>query len=315
MFKNKLWIWLIIIVLVIGVRNLVPMILSIDNTTYKVFIDIDDLKVRNSLSNINKGSHLTLTSYEDGADIIISQHSSKKIDGYVKYDKKIYSPIVVYAYGATSEKSGFTLSAGTYENCASYNFMTLLDAFENEKTYKDLGITYVGDENSKVMFVISSENSMEYEYIKELFYTTLNNGTIASVDDRAKLKQRVDSLLDKCIKVENVTKRMSDDLTENKNNPTNFLYITTETACILNTSLFTTSSSGSQVNYDRFSPVYVTPQIACYFDLYVKEEHNEIAMKRISKAKFISNTGYRIEEDLDSLSTRRHLCRIIKPIN
>ena len=302
MFKGRIWLWVIVIAICFVAHLLityVPTWFSSDDLTIQINVSTDS-DLGNVLAN-EKVNGFKLFLQSKNADIIISDDDYENIEGYTKYDDCLWSPLVLYACGLSTNNEGFIKTTNN-SACYKVDLYNILLAMEKNADWESLGV----DEdivNGKVTIYIPREESHYYDKVVELFYLTLNNGRTPTETERAALKNRVEVLLNKCNKVADI----SQSIYEESQNPseTHKVFIGPEY-------LFRRGSDSSMsTGYDKsFRPVYFLNTVYLTADLYVKDvEENALnfAEKFVDKIRnkrhFMQLTGWRIEDSTFDLSS------------
>ena len=197
-----------------------------------------------------------------------------KKDGYVEYEKNIFSPIIMYVgESALNAKTGFSVSDTNYSSTAikvQKNLSTILLAMEQDKTWEDIGIDKSCLEG-KIVLSIPDKYSSYRKLIKDLFILNLAEDKVTD-SNYEELEQRANNLLDKCIQVE----EPKSYLVTNKEKDSVGKVILIAPEYLLNFDndyIFSTSySDGKQ---EKFVPAYPTRTTAITYSLYVKKDIEE----------------------------------------
>lgn len=215
MFKGKLQVWCLVILGSLALNGLfyiVPLMFhDLFPKTEEVSIQISETvdPILSEFINHCKFKNSQVTVSFENSDIVITNEDEK--EGYTKYSNFLYSPLVLYARSSFTENdSGFISLDSSSKSPYMVDLYDILLGMENHKTWKDLGFSpkvIKGD----VCLWIPNERSPYYPYIEELFYMTLNNGKILTDENRAVLKPRVDSLLNQCEKVSDISQEIMNE--------------------------------------------------------------------------------------------------------
>lgn len=209
MYKAKYQIWL----LVLGISFVFAMISSINFTTeyYTISSDLEtDFKNRfDGFTKSNLGFKVVESS---DSDFIISKSSEGKIDGYTKYPNQFYSEFIIYMQTGKYCGSGcnfytdLTSNINTFENVI--DLKNLLITFENDGTYKDLGLIELNNEhdkekylnlNNKIILYLPNKGMHYYNEAKTLVAYALNDYVYEGIDN-PELQDRVDAIFEKAKK-------------------------------------------------------------------------------------------------------------------
>lgn len=298
MYKSRFLIWLgLAITLILG-KIAYNQIQNYDasHPTYTIYADSRDLAINSKVTDLNDGkAKFQLVKNNANPDIILMEHSNEVIEGYKKYENYLYTPMAMYALHPTDNGSGFNVDGYV----AYKDFKIILEAFENELTYEDIGISK--NLNGTVQLAIPNKSSHFYEAVKELFYVTLNDGKKPTDIERETLSTRVDKLLAKCVEVEDVKQKLINLYnTGEKKNPKDTIYIGPE-------SIVATGSDGikQSTNSDssKWQIVYFNYTTIAGYDVFVKEsETTEKTLSYFNNSGISGGTGYRLYGHEDKIS-------------
>jgi len=300
MIKNRVIIWSLTLVTCLCISGLFTMFRSCSQTTGELYVKVDinsDKEILEILSNKKiKGKRIILR-LED-PDVIISDKTNEEISGYTKYENKLSSPLVMYVNtNINSYSDGFTeISDYKYK----VDLKKILNSMLNDTcTWSELGFNekvITGD----VCLYIPDEQNAYYTEVIDLFYLTLNNGKMPNEEEKILLKESVDKILSKCIKVGNIEQSIKDEYNYNKNKfngdsnrkifiGPEFLY--NRKTC--NCSYFSNNNSSSS-----YKPVYFNNTINMYNNIYIKnnEENDFDFINVITKNDyFYKYSGWRVD--------------------
>lgn len=209
MYKAKLEIWGILIV--IGL--VISLIGKIDfsSTVYTVSSNLED-DFLDRFDEFSKSGIELQTSMSPNSDIIVHKASNNTIDGYTKYPAQFYTDLIVYI-----QTNGYCgNSCAFYENTDAsissfsniMNLKSLLVAFENDKTYKELGLIEIEndhiDENyikleNKIKLYLPSKGVYYYDEVKNLIAYVLNDYTVENIENE-EIQTRVENIFNKAAK-------------------------------------------------------------------------------------------------------------------
>lgn len=272
MYKSRLWIWVVVILFAGGIKLFPKVISSLpESHTYNVYLDVSDNETRSKATDT---SYVTKSNFNvsysiNGSDLIIKDHEeASSIDGYKKYEKCLSSPIVMYAQDTNSSYSGFRTTNSNETAPVDKDFLVILDAVENGKTYGEIGLGNL-KEDEPVKLMIPNRSLPSYHAVEDLFYAALNNGVMPDEQRRAELAERVESLMGKCIQSDSVKTKINEAFEmKDRKNPKDTLFIDTESICLYSSTAFDPSS---QYTDKVYYPVYTIPSTAVYYDVFIRE--------------------------------------------
>ena len=142
---------------------------------------------------------------QNNSDIIITKNEYSE-SGYKKLENYLYVPYVMIANPYLSEISQTYIN----KNNVGYtkDMRSLLLDIESEKNWKEAGLDneYLIEKTSNpIKLIIPSELSDDYAMIREYFIYALNGYSKPNENEYKKLEKRVDDILNKCDKIENVS--------------------------------------------------------------------------------------------------------------
>lgn len=290
MYRSRLSIWIscvcIIICLGLGVKFVKW--LSADPAEYNMYCTSSDNIIKSNISDISGDYEFNLYDTRENTDFIIQPTSNETINGYTKYANYIYSPLVLWARAdATDPKYGFNVlnKGNSYSSTVYKDLAIILDAIENDKTFKDIGIDKKVAEG-KVKLYIPNKMSVYYPLVEDLFYITLNNGKVPNDIERENLKEKVDALLEKCPKVEDVAQKMM--ALYDKDDKEYTLFLGPECIVSRDTYAFNTT------NENAWMCVYLNYTNTFNYDLFVKDGHKDNLLEVLIESGFSKKTGFRI---------------------
>lgn len=217
-FKSKLKVWLFIIVIA-SIISSIPGIINNYKakkaaediyTTCVIDIDVDDTVLKNRVSGSMidvAGENVKIMISSDNPDIIISENEKNK-SGYVELKNYLYIPFVMVANpnlkGADQEC--FNKVSGNYTKYEK-DIRYILKAIEEDKKWSDIGIensSVIDNGNNKVTLIIPNDYNSAYQKIREYFILALNDYKKPDANEINELAKRVDLILEKCEKSENI---------------------------------------------------------------------------------------------------------------
>lgn len=291
MFKGRLGIWILVLILAIGgpwLHESIPVWLHTDNAV--VASELNNIDILAEMSQ-QKYGHFKVQTTTETPDIIFSA-SNEQREGYELIDNAVQSPLVLYVLRSIDEyEQGFLQSADS-PYFYRINLHTVLTAMENNQTWGDIGI-YPKVLEGNITLHIPDEHDWSYSKVEELFYLTLNGGTAPTEERYVELKPRVDALLQKCVKCPTIAQAIADEATS----PTD-----TKKAFLAPEYLYTTSCGMGSNKAIHFVPVYFTKTVYLSANAYLKTGYTDIdtshelwnAIK--SKKDFMADTGWRIKD-------------------
>lgn len=302
MFKGKLRIWIIVFICCFclqGVFTILPGFIDSLSYSEEVIVQSNlrtDNNFASSLADKNYGDSYIRFRDSGDFDIIFEDSNSTVKLGYTQYKNYFYTPMVLYVRAAVRNHiEGFTKISSDQYTPLSIDLVNLLEAMEAGRTWKDLGVnTSVVKE--QVILTIPYSRSPYYAYVEELFYYALNDYAVPSEAKREILKTRVDALLDKCEKVEDIAQAIRDEYKSSSRN--HKVFIGPEYLYV---------RSGDEMNSrysDAYTIVYFPSTIFAYVDLFVKDYKDQEGVVPVGQnlksefennSKFFSTLGYRVE--------------------
>lgn len=299
MFKGKLWLWVIIIIVCFTAQWLIesiPVWTHTDDVSVGINVETDnDLDSVLSNTTLNK-FNISIT--DDGPDIVISDEQNE-IDGYTKYENYLYSPMVAYASAVRDYNDGFIAVPNT-DNCYKIDLYSVLIAVENGATWKSIGINEKVAKGTATLY-IPNEQSPYYDEVVDLFYLTLNQGKVPTAEEREELTGKVNNILSKCQKVADINQMVYEEY----KNPTDehkiligpeFLYLRGK-----DESMGPGKDSRGYTNTKQYRPIYFLDTVTVSADIYIKNDTDktEILTNFVnaikSKSDFMDTTGWRIK--------------------
>jgi hypothetical protein len=228
--------------------------------------------------------------------IVMIGNKDSSIGQYKTYDDYLYSPLVMYASHVNSYNDGF-IQVPNSNKVFKVDFYNILTAMEQDKEWGELGF-HKHVINGKITLHIPSEHSLYYDHVVDLFYLTLNNGTLPNETTKGQLKDRVDNLLNKCVKVSDICQSIYDEY--KKESKTHKVFIAPE--FLFARGVDTSIGAGDEFG-KAFRPIYFSHTIYLTADLHIRCDEdnnvNPIGLKFINniqtKAKFMNTTGWRSE--------------------
>lgn len=299
MYKGRVGIWVTVILccaLITGLFKWVPTWFESNDLTVKV-----EMKHDNGMSEVlsrNKINGYRLNLKDSDSDIIISDKMDN-VSGYTKIEDKLFSPLVMYIRADIDDHPEGLIKMGTNSYAFKIDLYTILEAMEKGKEWEDLGFSNKIIKGPVTIY-IPNEQASYYSQVVELFYLTLNKGETPDAETRETLKPRVDKLLEKCIKVVDINQAVYDEYKKSSTNHKVFIgpeYLFRRGA----------EYSMSRNYEDSFQPVYFMKTVMLYADIFVKETEengnlNKFVQKITEKDKFMSCTGWRVEDSTFDIS-------------
>lgn len=300
--KLKVWVWLILICLFItNLPNIYSVVkdkiteyneMNEIRQTLSINIDTNDVTMKNRLS----GEALRVDDFytsivisSDNPDVIITKQNIEK-DGYEKLEKFLYVPYVMISNPYLPSRNNCFSSLGDYTY--SKNMIYILEAIEKDMTWKDIGLD---DENTvkkdeRVSLTIPDERTEAYKNIRTYFMYVLNGYKEPTEENSAELMTRVNNILSKCEKVENI--------------PTMF-----KQKSWFKVILFCPESVIANAGESFNKCIEIVPEktIRDEYNVYVKPEKLEIAKGVFKNPTFLYKTGFRNKEYNDLENAERYI--------
>lgn len=317
--KFKIWIWIFVISLLVGVVNNT----LVNKKIYTLYSPLDSDFV-NRFDLFSKSNVKITVINNENADIIVNKNSDIKLDGYTKYENQFYSELIVFLQ--TNKICGkdceFYISAKN--NINLFNNITdlklLFEAFEKDKTYTDIGLIPIENHNSedikdsyvnldnKIKLYLPSKGSYYYDDVKKLIAYALNGYNYENIEDE-ELQLRVENIIKKSDFYNSDV-----DLCKKLNNfvPTNERGIYIAPSYIKDAPL-KTNSNDKLYNFS----FYPSKTINISYDLFIKDNdtNNNIddIMNILKTRKFFDETGLKnsiMDFDKKILNTNSILNRL-----
>lgn len=227
---------------------------AVRNALNKNTIKMDDVEY--------KFKHISAS----GASIIVDEHNpEKQIDGYVKQENELYSPIVLIVTTDRTQRQNEISGLSYAENHEGYyvysidNIKEVLKSIEKEKLIEDSGFYSGYDQtldDEKLKFVIPSTTSEYYPMVESFLYYVLNDYKIPNLGAKMKLQDQIKNIISKCKKVENIN-----NYVEQKTNSMNSSDIE---FCLVPECLYVGNKQNT-INYTKST-------VSFSYDLYIKKE-------------------------------------------
>ena len=294
MFKGRIGLWIILFVVCLlaqlGIKWIPTWFTSYETT---IMIDVeDDVNLSEFLIGQKINGFKLLLNTENPSMII----SSEKIqnEDYVEYKDYLSSPIVLYvpAQLHNSKNNGFS-SFSDGGKVYQVDLLSILEAVESGANFETLGF-HKDVVSGIATLYIPSEQSPYYDEVIDLFYLTLNKGKIPTVEEKTQLKSRMETILNKCIKVADIRQAIKDEA--NKPSENKKLFIAPEYLHKTCEGMYTYNGS-----YKDYVPVYFTKTNYLKASIYIlNTENGEVStakwfLEKIQKKyDFMSKTGWRV---------------------
>ena len=219
-------------------------------------------------------------------------------EGYVKYSKYLYSPLVLYLrFSVYENNSGFTRlvpDSGT-SSPLQIDLYTILEGIEQGKNWEDIGVSSKVVGGPIILTIPNSRNSY-YNAVVDLFYMTLNNLKEPTDEEYIALTPRVNNILSKCEQISDISEGILKEYSDSSENYKAFIgpeYLVARSGIEM-------GRGGS----NQYNPIYFLNTIFLKMDMYVSENiedsnHKEVVYNAIqmieSKNNFYNVTGWRVE--------------------
>lgn len=282
----------------------VPTWFESSDVTYKADISTDL-----NMSEMMKGYEISgfdMIPDDKSPDIILSDKIDK-IEGYKKYDNLLSSPLVLYVVNDASNYPDGFIKVPTSSDALRVDLYTILTAIENDKNWEDIGVNK-NVVNGKVTLYIPNEINSYYSKVVDLFYMTFNNGEMPSEERRAELEKKVNTVLNKCRKIPDITQGVYEE--KEKNTKEGKVFLGPEYLYQRGSNY----SMGTSYSYS-FRPVHFIKTIFLTSDVFVKEvsgvdengeELKDLGSEFVTELKedddFMYRTGWRVKNSTYSAS-------------
>ena len=279
MFKGRLGIWILVLLIAIGGPwryEHIPAMLHTDDVAMSQ----------------EKIGHFKVQTTSATPDVIFTTDNTAR-EGYELVENAVTSPLVLYVIKQVDNYSDGFIQDDNNSYYLRINLRTILLAMEDGSTWQDIGISRkVVD--GKVTLYIPDQNDWTYPQVVELFYMTLNGGQTPTEEQRAELQPRVEKLLSKCNKCPQIAQAIADEAA----NPSEgykvflapeYLYMTSK------------GMGASDTQY-TFVPVYFTKTVHVTANAYLKTGYEDIDLSHglweamQSGKKFMEVTGWRTKD-------------------
>lgn len=305
--KQRLFIWLFLIILVFGGYQIYNII-----TTPKTEITIEyNAETNPELIGLRDISFpKTKPVFNLPNPEIILTTKEQELTGYKKYDDFLYSPLVLFmGNNALETDSGFSLtniSSDKSYRKAEKNLHNILIAIEENKTWQDIGIK----ENiitGKIKLAIPDKSNEIHKDIVKLFAINLVDELTA--ENLGEVLTRVDKIIEKCEHIEHLETYISN---QSMNNTPQIALIAPEYYAInKNTKEYFYSDYTENNKNTFFIPIYFTRTIAINYNLFIKQEVSPTLQKNIldtySSKKIMKYVGLRPINDIDYTNINRYI--------
>ena len=299
-FKSKLKIWVILIITSLIISALLGAVRNTmekkrekreeENVYTEWTIDIrhGDTTTKNRLSgrkiDVN-GKNVKLIIKTESPDIIIS-NKNEESEEYIELKDYLYIPYIMVANPFISNNQFCFNSTNEKKEKYTKDIRYILSAIENEQTWKDIGLDQENVAKGNVSLMIPDEYSEAYPMIKEYFIWALNNYKEPNGNERQELTERVDAILEKCVKIENLAAQFD------KSSWFNGILLCPESIIAERPKSFKNS----------FSVIAPTKTICDTYNVYVKTEKADEAKEILMSYTFLEVSGYR-NKDYNNISS------------
>lgn len=312
--KFKLWIAILILC---SLLSQVPGIIAyitrdIPVTQYSVGFDMDDTALKNRVAGkeiVLQDNKVSLSVNNTNQDFIIAKKNDKNLyDGYEKLNGYLYTPIIMFINtNLSSYKKNFTIVNQESGKAYMKDIRYLLQAIEEDKTWEDIGIDehLIGKKKEAVTLIVPSEYDETYQDIRNYFVMVLNDFKAPSGSDLPDLQARVDNILKKCRKQEDISGILK--------------------GCPLHKGIFVCKESVISENLNSFkngfltSPYYyeVSPvkTMNIEYDVYVKKEKVDEIKQFLQSVEFLELFGLRNTDSINNIMMSPYYERCFKVID
>lgn len=291
MFKGRLGVWILTLLLAIGgpwLYEQIPVWFHTDNVV--VASELANVDMLDAMSNDVYG-HFRVHTTTQEPDVIFTTDTKPRA-GYELIENFVYSPMTLFVTSYVDKyESGF-IQDDTNDYILKINLHTILVAMEDGSTWQDIGIHRKVLEG-KVTLCIPDENDWCYPVVTELFYMTLNGGNTPDEITREKLQPRVEKLLAKCIKCPSIAQAIADEAESPSNGHKAFL---------APEYLYMTCEGIGSSDYNEFVPVSLTKTLCISANAYLKTGYTDLDLSHglfdamRSKKGFMYETGWRVKD-------------------
>ena len=312
--KFKLWIAILILC---SLLSQVPGIIAyitrdIPVTQYSVGFDMDDTALKNRVAGkeiVLQDNKVSLSVNNTNQDFIIAKKNDKNLyDGYEKLNGYLYTPIVMFINtNLSSYKKNFTIVNQESGKAYMKDIRYLLQAIEEDKTWEDIGIDehLIGKKKEAVTLIVPSEYDETYQDIRNYFVMVLNDFKAPSGSDLPDLQARVDNILKKCRKQEDISGIL-------KGRPLHKgIFVCKESVISENLNSFKNGFLTSPYYYE-VSPVKT---MNIEYDVYVKKEKVDEIKQFLQSVEFLELFGLRNTDSINNIMMNPYYERCFKVID
>ena len=288
--------WIIVIGLVFGGYHFITWLMT-PNPDLSINCDFTEFNELVSIEDVGISGYNTKFNKTNSPDVIIDL-PEKEHKTYKENKDYWYSPMVLYSGNfVLEEDSGFIIGnlddQKSYRN-ASKNLKPILEAIENDKTWKDVGVNSKELKDKKVKLIIPDEYSKLHNYVKELFFVNLGGYDNMPEEDFIILMNRVSKIIHKCEKVEDINTYLTNAV---ENKKTSFVAVASEYVMNDNYAFSTDNSA-------YLTPIYPQKTISVRYSIYTKQdlsrELEEKLLDKYNSDKIKDKTNFRTVYNTDN---------------
>lgn len=298
MFKGRLGVWILTLLIAIGGPWLYKQI--------PIWLHTDDVVVASELTNIDmlesmsqkKFGHFKVQTTTATPDMVFSNENEVRA-GYECIENAVISPLVLYVPNEVdSHEQGF-IQDDEHTYYLRTNLLTILTAIEEDATWQELGV-HKKVLDGKVTLYIPDDNEWYYPQVVDLFYITLNSGSVPTEEMRIELQPRVDAILSQCHKCPSITQAITDEAEKPSDGYKAF---------IAPEYLYLTSEGMNSESARWFVPVYFTKTVHLTANAYLKVGYTDIDLSHglfqvmQSNQAFMEITGWRMKDTKFDVTT------------
>ena len=210
MYKSKYQAWLIVVAIYLVIAFFAKVVFK-EKTVYSLSSSIG-AEFTDRLDGYKKESS-KINVLNDNTDIILEKHSDNQIEGYTKHENQLYSEFVIFLQTQPWCGTNCKLYQSVKNDINSFDKLidlkTLFEYFEQDKTYADLGLGKLDEDqhsdgkkfelNNKIEINIPGNGTYYYDEFKELVAYCLNDYSYENIDNPI-LQERVNNIITKAKK-------------------------------------------------------------------------------------------------------------------
>ena len=297
MYKQRFYLWVIVLFVVVFVKSIASIDLNtliVEKKDIGVSVETDTFfKSKFLKANVSPINFFQTT---DTPSVYIRKASNEEINGYKKMANAIYSPIILLAPIDVEVNSDLYYTLGNDAKFAS--FKNIAQAVLEDKTLSTFGVTDKDFKDKKIVLNIPPKDSFYYDVVVEQMYIALNDNKIPTQEEKQSLKETVDKLLAKSVVCNDVATTI-EDMDGNYNKIYN-IYITPEFVAD------NCSDVGISSGYGYYGCIHFEKSTCVSYDIFVKNEslfgkedlYEAINNKVLNNSNFVGSMGFRTCYDI-----------------